>query len=210
MALRHLARYSCHMADAAAKALDILGGRPLLEARVKAALGKPAREKRRGVAKATEVALPRLKRRSVAEKQAAGSSVFVLGSGAHPRLEPGELAWTGIIRSGLPAKSTEKLAGSLGVSVSELSASLRLPARTLHRRLEKGEQLTPEESERSVRAARVLAKAQQLLGDENGREWVLTACRGLAGEIPITLLDTADGFTAVMDELGRLEHGVIS
>lgn len=160
------------MAANGAKALKILGGRPLLEHNLKAA-----------------------------RKRAKGSA---------PQLEPGELEWTGLIRSGLPAQSTQSLAGTLGVSVAELAAGLRLPARTVHRRLAKGDVLTPEESERNVRAARVLAKAQDLLGDENGRGWVLSPCRALGGEVPITLLDTADGFTAVMDELGRLEHGVIS
>jgi putative toxin-antitoxin system antitoxin component (TIGR02293 family) len=118
--------------------------------------------------------------------------------------------WTQLIRSGIPSKALENTATRLQVSISELSRSLGLPARTMHRRLEKGELLSPEETERSVRAARALAKAQQVLGDENGRAWLLEACRGLTGEIPITLLDTADGFTAVIDELGRLEYGVIS
>lgn len=127
-----------------------------------------------------------------------------------PRLAPGELRWTGLIRAGLPARSTQTLASSLDMSVKDLAVSLRLPVRTVHRRLEKGEPLTPEESERAVRAARVLAKAEDLLGEEHGRGWVRAPCRALGGEIPITLLDTADGFTAVMDELGRLEHGVLS
>lgn len=125
-------------------------------------------------------------------------------------LEPGELGWVALVRSGIPSESTESVAGSLGVSVTELSESLRLPSRTVHRRVKNHETLTPEESERNVRAARVLAKAQDLLGADNGRDWVLAPSRGLGGEIPIRLLDTADGFTAVMDELGRLEYGVVS
>jgi putative toxin-antitoxin system antitoxin component (TIGR02293 family) len=127
-----------------------------------------------------------------------------------PSNEPGELRWTRLVRDGLPARSAQHLASTLGVSVPDLATSLRLPARTLHRRLAKNEKLTPEESERNVRAARLLAKAQELLGDANGRGWVLSPCRGLGGEVPLTLLDTADGFTAAMDELGRLEHGVVS
>lgn len=129
------------------------------------------------------------------------------GGGQH--VEPGELGWVALVRSGIPSESTQRLAERLGVSVTELSESLRLPSRTVHRRLEKREALTPEESERNVRAARVLAKAEDLLGAQNGRDWVLAPSRGLGGEIPIRLLDTADGFTAVMDELGRLEYGVI-
>src|SRR4051812_41163761 len=118
--------------------------------------------------------------------------------------------WTDLIRSRLPSASLKNTAEHLGVSVNELSKTLRLPARTLHRRVEKRAKLTSEETERSVRVARVLARAQQLLGDENGRAWLLERCRGLSGETPISLLDTSDGFVAVMDELGRLEYGVIS
>jgi putative toxin-antitoxin system antitoxin component (TIGR02293 family) len=118
--------------------------------------------------------------------------------------------WTPLIRAGIPSDALENTARRLGVSVNELSKDLGLPARTMHRRVEKGERLSPEETERIVRVARALAKAQELLGEENGRAWFLEANRGLGGEIPITLLDTADGFTAVIDELGRLEYGVIS
>jgi putative toxin-antitoxin system antitoxin component (TIGR02293 family) len=118
--------------------------------------------------------------------------------------------WTPLIRAGIPSEALESTARRLGVSLNELSQDLGLPARTMHRRVEKGERLSPEETERIVRVARALAKAQELLGEENGRAWLLDACRGLGGEIPITLLDTADGFTAVIDELGRLEYGVIS
>src|SRR5712691_3760677 len=123
----------------------------------------------------------------------------------------GELTmWTELIRSRLPSASLRKTAEHLGVSVNELSKSLRLPPRTLHRRVEKRQKLTSEETERNVRVARALARAQQLLGDENGRAWLLERCRGLGGDTPIGLLDTSDGFVAVMDELGRLEYGVIS
>ncbi len=191
------------------KALQILGGRPLLEANLKAALRKLSKLQKRGGARVQEgdrlTGKSGLEGKSVPER----AKVF-LSREADPHLEPGELGWTGLIRSGLPAKSTQTLAGTLRMSVSELAESLRLPARTVHRRLAKREVLTPEESERNVRAARVLAKAQELLGDENGRGWVLSPCGGLGGEVPITLLDTADGFTAVMDELGRLEYGVLS
>jgi putative toxin-antitoxin system antitoxin component (TIGR02293 family) len=194
------------MASAETRALEILGGRSLLEANLRAAIRKYAAsmKRRRTGAVRAEV-------RGQAVGRATGAKLFLLREGAGgPDVEPGELGWTGLIRTGLPAKSARSLAGTLGMSIGDLAASLRLPARTVHRRLEKGEALTPEESERSVRAARALAKAQDLLGAENGRGWVLARCRGLGGEIPITLLDTADGFTAVMDELGRLEHGVLS
>ena len=42
------------------------------------------------------------------------------------------------------------------------------------------------------------------------RGWLREPSRALGGAIPLSLLDTADGFTGVMDELGRIEHGVFS
>lgn len=123
----------------------------------------------------------------------------------------GEAAmWTVVIRSRLPSASLKRSAERLRLSVNELSKTLRLPPRTAHRRLAKGEKLTSEETERNVRVARILAKAQELLGDDQGRAWALQPNRALGGDVPIGLLDTADGFIAVMDELGRLEYGVIS
>lgn len=130
--------------------------------------------------------------------------------GAALAVEPGEVGWVELIRSGLPSESLERTAGELKLSVNDLSRRLGLPPRTVHRRVQKGERLTPEESEKSVRVARALAKARQLLGEEDGRLWLLEPSRALGGEVPIALLDTADGFSAVMDELGRLEHGVVS
>jgi putative toxin-antitoxin system antitoxin component (TIGR02293 family) len=123
----------------------------------------------------------------------------------------GEAAiWTMVIRSRLPSASFKRSAEHLQLSVNELSKSLRLPPRTSHRRVANRQKLTSEETERSVRVARILAKAQDLLGEEQGRAWVLEPNRALGGDAPVTLLDTADGFVAVMDELGRLEYGVIS
>jgi len=137
-----------------------------------------------------------------------GVYVFQVKSFLKSRNEP--TMWTLVVRSRLSSASLRRTADHLGVSVNELSKTLRLPARTLHRRIEKGQKLTSEETERSVRTARALARAQELLGDDNGRAWLLEPSRGLGGEIPISLLDTSDGFIAVMDELGRLEYGVIS
>lgn len=166
----------------AEKALSILGGRKVL----------PKVRKRR------QTATRRSKRGAISADDPSY------------RLDPGEVGWVDVIRLGLPSASLERAALALELSVNDLSRRLRLPPRTVYRRVQKRERLTQEESERSVRVARSLARAQQILGDDAGRGWLLDASRALGGEVPLTLLDTADGFTAVMDELGRLEHGVIS
>ena len=164
------------------KALSILGGRKIL---------------------------PRVRKRRQSAKTPSRGGAAARDAAAY-RLEPGEVQWVELIRTGLPSQSLEKTAEALELSVNDLSRRLRLPARTVYRRVQKRERLTQEESERSVRVARALARAQELLGDDHGRRWLLESSRALGGEVPLALLDTADGFTAVMDELGRLEHGVIS
>ena len=131
-------------------------------------------------------------------------------SGETPSIELGDLHWVSIIRDGLPAKSFEATARALALPQTELAKALGLVVRTLQRRLAKRDRLTHEESERSIRAARALAKANAVLGRENGRDWLREPSRALGGATPLSLLDTADGFTRVMDELGRIEHGVFS
>jgi len=125
-------------------------------------------------------------------------------------VELGDLHWVSIIRHGLPAKSFEATAEAYALPQAELAKALGLVVRTLQRRLAKRDRLTHEESERSIRAARALAKANAVLGRENGRDWLREPSRALGGATPLSLLDTADGFTRVMDELGRIEHGVFS
>jgi putative toxin-antitoxin system antitoxin component (TIGR02293 family) len=164
------------------RALSILGGRKVLST-VRKPRQSASRRSKRPTAARTEAVYP---------------------------LEPGEVRWVELIRTGLPSQSLERTAAALELSISDLSRRLRLPPRTVHRRVQKRERLTQEESERSVRVARALARAQQLLGGEDGRRWLLEPSRALGGEVPLALLDTADGFSAVMDELGRLAHGVIS
>ena len=183
------------MAVMETRVLEILGGKSVLRAE------RPKVAGARGKGRSQLARKPKAK---------AGEPVAALRLGADVRVDPGESSWTDIIRAGLPSVVLQNLAENLHVSLSELSRSLRLPERTLHRRLAQGQWLTSEETERNIRVARALAKAQQLLGEENGRGWLLEPCRGLGSEQPIKMLDTADGFSAVMDELGRLEYGVIS
>jgi len=97
------------------------------------------------------------------------------------------------------------------MSTQATAESLGLAHRTIARRLQERQLLDPEESERVVRLARVLAEASDVLGDlEKARRWLLKRNRALGGEIPVRLLDTDIGTNAVLDELGRIEHGVFA
>jgi putative toxin-antitoxin system antitoxin component (TIGR02293 family) len=113
------------------------------------------------------------------------------------------------IRRGLPTKTVDSVAKRLDLSSLATVESLGFAKRTWARRVQSGELLSPEESERVVGLARVLAVATQVLGDSTtARRWLLTENRALGGIVPLRMLDTGIGASAVLDELGRIEHGV--
>jgi putative toxin-antitoxin system antitoxin component (TIGR02293 family) len=118
---------------------------------------------------------------------------------------------TNIIRKGLPAGSITALAEKLHIGSTVLSRKLGIPQRTLTRRLSQALRLTPAESDRTVRMARVYANAVEMIGDEEKAiEWLSTPNRALGGERPIDQLDTDPGARVVEDILGRIAYGVYS
>ncbi len=119
-----------------------------------------------------------------------------------------ELDLVPVVRKGFPYRALESATEELRVSGDDLSRYLRLPRRTLARRREAA-RLSAAESERLLRLVRVAARAEQVLGGRDAAlDWLRTANRGLGSVAPIELLDTDIGLEAVLDALGRIEHGV--
>ena len=116
-----------------------------------------------------------------------------------------------LVRKGLPARAVSALAEKLGMGNILLSRKLGIPQRTLTRRLSQSSLLTPAESDRTVRIARVYANAVEMIGDEETAiEWLRTPNRALGGERPLDHLDTDLGARMVEDVLGRIAYGVYS
>jgi putative toxin-antitoxin system antitoxin component (TIGR02293 family) len=126
-----------------------------------------------------------------------------------PIKSPDDLAH--LVRKGLPAGSVTALAERLHVGNAVLSRKLGIPKRTLTRRLSQASLLTPAESDRTVRMARVYANAVEMIGDEEKAiEWLSTPNRALGGDRPLDQLDTDMGARMVEDVLGRIAYGVYS
>ncbi len=114
------------------------------------------------------------------------------------------------VRQGLPYRSLETLLDTLHMSIDEFSVRLAIPRRTLARRKDQG-RLDVIESERLVRLAKILARANMVLGSgEKALRWLEQANRALGGAAPLDLLDTDVGAQEVENVLGRIEHGVVS
>jgi putative toxin-antitoxin system antitoxin component (TIGR02293 family) len=99
---------------------------------------------------------------------------------------------------------------SLQLSRSELCTALNIPERTLTRRLRES-RLSPEESEKVFRLARVWERAIDVFESEPAaRQWLKAPNPTLENASPLSLLVADIGADAVLDLLGRIEHGVFS
>jgi putative toxin-antitoxin system antitoxin component (TIGR02293 family) len=113
-------------------------------------------------------------------------------------------------RAGLPFATLEAIASRFEIAQDVLVRILHLPARTLARR-KKSRRLSADESDRLLRLARVVARAEEVLGSsERAGAWLRGPVRALGGGRPLDLLDTDLGAQQVEQVLGRIEHGVYS
>jgi putative toxin-antitoxin system antitoxin component (TIGR02293 family) len=103
------------------------------------------------------------------------------------------------------------LADGLGMQRTRVAGILGISERTLSRRITSNSKLTAEESDRTVRLARVMANAEDTLGTmQKASRWLQTPNRALDGEAPFDLLDTDAGVQSVETVLGRIAYGVYS
>jgi putative toxin-antitoxin system antitoxin component (TIGR02293 family) len=110
------------------------------------------------------------------------------------------------VREGFPIEVVDNLRASGRLTVGEVHRVIA-PARTLAHRREHG-RLNQEQSERALRVAEVLARAEEIFGREKAHLWLRRATAALEGETPLGLLDTQPGVEAVLNLLGRIDHGI--
>jgi len=116
-----------------------------------------------------------------------------------------------ITREGLPVMTLSTLADELNVERKTLAKVVGISDRTLSRRLANGSRLSPEESDRTMRVARVLAKTNYVFGNaKKAAHWLSTPNRVMEGETPLSLLDTDAGVSWVETILNRIDYGLYS
>jgi putative toxin-antitoxin system antitoxin component (TIGR02293 family) len=121
-----------------------------------------------------------------------------------------ELELAAAIARGLPTASIDALVRGNVVLAQEVPILL-LPTRTLADRRKKRRPLTPEESDRVTRVARLHSRAAEALGsDEKAFAWLRRPNRALGGSAPVDLLRTGEGARLAEAALTRLEHGVFA
>lgn len=120
------------------------------------------------------------------------------------------LEWIALVRHGISAGAVDAAVRTIGIGQFELSRALDIPERTLARRKKEGV-LNSDESGKMVRLAQVIERAVEVFEDKQAAlGWLKSQNPALGGSSPLSLLDTELGSLAVVNTLGRIEHGVFA
>jgi putative toxin-antitoxin system antitoxin component (TIGR02293 family) len=113
------------------------------------------------------------------------------------------------VQQGLPPAALDQMIKRHLLSLEEMT-HLVISQRTLARR-RKEKHLSPEESDRLARLARIMAHAEEVFGDkEKAHTWLRRPNRAMEGRLPLDLLETETGGRIVETILGRIQHGIYS
>lgn len=129
----------------------------------------------------------------------------------YPEDFPNEKAmYLSVIRGGLPRRSLDALLETTGLSVYEMAQILDTSDRTL-RRHDDDTLLSREHSERLLEIAQLYSRGEEVFGSlDVFRQWMQSDVPALGGIKPKSFLDTSLGISLLLNELGRIEHGVFA
>jgi putative toxin-antitoxin system antitoxin component (TIGR02293 family) len=114
-----------------------------------------------------------------------------------------------LVERGLPIRVLNRLV-QRGLSRQEIG-SVIIPPRTLKHRRSRHQPLSREESERAVRTARILARAQLVMGDEDtALAWLRAPRQRFQGRTPMEMLATESGGRLVEQMLIQIDQGMFA
>lgn len=115
------------------------------------------------------------------------------------------------VQAGLDFAHLARLEKYLDLPSERMAQLVGIPTRTLARRKASGK-LTAEESDRLLRASRVVELAVDLFeGDTSqARQWLTSEHPALGGVQPLDFASTDVGAREVENLIGRLQHGVFA
>ena len=112
------------------------------------------------------------------------------------------------IERGLPLSMLDEFSAYSGIPVKNL-LEVVIPPRTLKHRRARKEPLSPEESDRLARVAKMYELAVKVYGDrEDGKGWMLRPKRRFDERTPLTMLRTEKGEEAVEEFLIQIDEGM--
>ncbi|REL27754.1 DUF2384 domain-containing protein [Thalassotalea euphylliae] len=114
------------------------------------------------------------------------------------------------LNDGLPFEVYGRIAKHTKLDKKEIASALHLAPATVARRAKSG-YFSREEGDRLYRLAAVLNAANELFEHDMAAavDWLKHPARGLGNKKPIEMLRTTAESEAILDLIGRLEHGVV-
>jgi putative toxin-antitoxin system antitoxin component (TIGR02293 family) len=134
---------------------------------------------------------------------------FSRATGGNSGFAPREFSGlVSLIKSGITRKSLDELLEVTGLTLHEIASFMHLNERTL-RNYSPGTLLAPEPSERAIEIAFLYEKGKEVFGSLDAfRVYVDSPIPALGMKKPKEFFDTSVGIHFLMDELGRIQHGV--
>lgn len=115
-----------------------------------------------------------------------------------------------LINEGLTKASLLHLAKYLHFSMKQMADVLPITERTIQR-YDKDKPFPPAVSDHIIQIAEVSARGTEVFEDKDKFIlWMNQPCISFAGKTPKSLLTSKTGVDMILDELGRIEHGVFS
>ena len=109
----------------------------------------------------------------------------------------------------MPCSAISTLANKIDVPQKDVASWLHTTTRTIQRSIEANIPLGLDLSDRTAQLIRVYCRCRDLFRDDKKVSvWLKSPNYALGNVSPVSLLDTIPGMEIVLDELGRIEHGV--
>ena len=115
-----------------------------------------------------------------------------------------------IIREGIPKQAMTHFMTIADLSLIEMAGIIHTTDRNL-RRYTPSQKLPLEQSEGIVEMAMLYSRGEEVFGTmEQFRAWMNTELQPFGNKKPKEFLDTSIGIGMIMDELGRIQHGIFA
>jgi len=117
----------------------------------------------------------------------------------------------GVARAGISTSFVLDLMNLLGLKKQETASLISISPKTLDRHLKMIKPFKGLQSDRILELAELHQKGQQVFGNnQKFLKWLDSKLPALDNTSPREWLDTQQGIKAIMNELGRIEHGIFA
>lgn len=115
------------------------------------------------------------------------------------------------VRKGISYADFEKMVAFSSFTIPEWSTILHLTERSLQRYKLQRQTFDPLQSEKIIQIIFLFKKGMVLFGTKEKFDiWLNSSLVALGGIKPKEVLDSAFGIEWIMDEMGRMEHGILA